>query len=71
MSEGSGHREIIRHAFLSANLLQMEVTSLLIHFDQPWELLPISDFLYFRRIRILQASVSWQEEAKYARFLPW
>jgi hypothetical protein len=70
-SEGSGEREIIRHAYLLANLLQMEVTSLLIHFDQPWERLPISDSLCFRKIRILLASVSWQEEAKYARFLPW
>jgi hypothetical protein len=34
-SEGSGDREIIRHAYLLANLLQMEATSLLIHSDQP------------------------------------
>jgi hypothetical protein len=69
-SEGSGEREIIRHACLLANLLQMEATSLLIHFDQPWELLPILDFLCFRKIRILLAFASWQEEAKCARFLP-
>jgi hypothetical protein len=69
-SDGSGERDIIRHAYLLANLLQTEEQSLLIHSDQPWELLPILGFLYFRKTRILLASVSWREEGKYARFLP-